>query len=135
MTVLIIIFGIVACVFNFFMDEVKHKYDRFFGKVLPDSWDKWFNPAISHANKYFSKNPFVRFLFTTVLVWTTDFWHFAKFVMLICLGLIVVLLENDSLTWWKYVLEILFLGLMWFMVWEGINGIVGAISDKLNKYD
>lgn len=133
MTVLLIILGITACVFNFLMDEVKHKYDRFFGKILPDLWDKWFNPSISYANKYFSKNPFVRFLFTTVLVWTTDFWHFAKFVMLICFGLIVVLLENNSLTWWKYALEILFLGLMWFMVWEGVNGIVGAISDKLKN--
>ena len=135
MTALIIILGIVACLSNFLMDEVKHKYDRFFGKILSDSWDKWFDPSISYANKYFSKNPFVRFLFTTVLVWTTDFWHFAKFVMLVCFGLIIVLLENDSLTWWKYAFEILFLGLMWFMVWEGINGIVGAISDKLKKDD
>jgi hypothetical protein len=55
--------------------------------------------------------------------------------MLVCFGLIIVLLENDSLTWWKYAFEILFLGLMWFMVWEGINGIVGAISDKLKKDD
>ena len=133
MTALIIILGIIACLSNFLMDEVKHKYDRFFGKILPDSCDGWFNPAISHANKYFSKNPFVRFLFTTVLVWTTDFWHFAKFIMLVCLGLIVVLLENDSLSWWKYTLEILFLGIMWFMVWEGVNGIVGAISDRLKK--
>ena len=133
MTVFIILLGITACIFNFLMDEVKHKYDRFFGKILPDSWDKWFDPSASYTNKYFSKNPFVRFLFMTVLVWVTDFWHFAKFISLTCFGLIVVLLENDSLTWWKYGLEVLFLGLMWFMVWEGVNGIVGAISDKLKK--
>jgi hypothetical protein len=133
MTVLLIILGITACLFNFLMDEVKHKYDRFFGKILPDSWDKWFNPEESWQNKYFSKYPFVRFLFSTVLVWTTDFWHFAKFVTLTCFGLIVVILENDTLSWWKYGLEVLFLGLMWFMIWEGVNGIVGAISDKLKR--
>lgn len=130
---ILIMLGIMACIANFLMDETKHKYDRFFGQVLPDSWDRWFNPAISHPNKYFSKYPFVRLIFTTVLVWTTDFWHFAKTVMLVCIGLIIVLIENDSLHWWQYGIEVLFLGLMWFMVWEGVNGIVGAISDKLKK--
>lgn len=130
MTITLIILGIVACVFNFLMDEVKHKYSRFFGKVVPDSWDKWFNPSISYANKYFSKNQFVRFLFTTVLVWTTDFWHFTKFVTLACFGFIVVLLENPALQFWQYGVEVFVLGVGWFIVWELTNGIVGAISDK-----
>ena len=133
MTVIIILLGITACLSNFFMDEARFHYDRFVGEVVPDRWDWWFNPAISHSNKYFSQNPVIRFLFTTLFVWITDFWHFTKFVMLVCFGLIIVLLENNTLSWWKYGLEVLFLGLMWFMVWEGINGIVGTISDKLKK--
>lgn len=131
MTALMITLGLIACLFNFLMDEVKHKYSRLFGKILPDSWDWWFNPAISHSNKYFSEYPFIRLIFSTVLVWTTDFWHFAKTVMLLCFWLIIVLVENASLQWWQYGVEVLFLGLMWFLIWEGVNGIVGAISDKL----
>lgn len=131
MTALIIILGIVACLSNFLMDEVKHKYDRFFGKILPDSWDGWFNPAKSWQNKWFAESAFLDVMFSTVLVWVTDFWHFAKTVMLVCIGFIIVILENSTLLWWQYALEVLALGLGWFMVWELINGIVGAISDKL----
>lgn len=131
MTALIIILGIIACLSNFLMDEVKHKYDRFFGKILPDSWDGWFNPAKSWQNKWFAESAFLDVMFSTVLVWVTDFWHFAKTVMLVCIGFIIVILENSTLLWWQYALEVLALGLGWFMVWELINGIVGAISDKL----
>ena len=131
MTALIIILGIVACLSNFLMDEVKHKYDRFFGKILPDSWDGWFNPAKSWQNKWFAESAFLDVMFSTVLVWVTDFWHFAKTVMLVCIGFIIVILENSTLLWWQYALEVLALGLGWFLVWELINGIVGAISDKL----
>lgn len=131
MTALIIILGIIACLSNFLMDEVKHKYDRFFGKILPDSWDGWFNPAKSWQNKWFAESAFLDVMFSTVLVWVTDFWHFAKTVMLVCIGFIIVILENSTLLWWQYALEVLALGLGWFLVWELINGIVGAISDKL----
>jgi len=133
MTALILILGVTACIANFCMDEVKHKYERFFGKIIPDKWDIWFNPAMSYNNKYFSENPFVRFLFMTVLVWLTDFWHFAKTIMLVCIGFIIVLLENDSLVWWQYGLEVIVLGIGWFFVWEIINGIIGAISDRLKN--
>lgn len=135
MTALIIILGIVACLSNFLMDEVKHKYDRFFGKILPDSWDGWFNPAKSWQNKWFAESAFLDVMFSTVLVWVTDFWHFAKTVMLVCIGFIIVILENSTLLWWQYALEVLALGLGWFLVWELTNGIVGAISDKLNRND
>ena len=135
MTALIIILGIIACLSNFLMDEVKHKYDRFFGKILPDSWDGWFNPAKSWQNKWFAESAFLDVMFSTVLVWVTDFWHFAKTVMLVCIGFIIVILENSTLLWWQYALEVLALGLGWFLVWELTNGIVGAISDKLNRND
>lgn len=131
MTALIIILGIMACVCNFLMDEVKCKYGRFFGKILPDKWDWWFNPALSHPNKYFSKYPFVRLIFSTILVWTTDFWHFAKTVMLVCVGLIIALIENSTLLWWQYGLEVIALGLGWLLVWELVNGVIGAVSDNL----
>lgn len=130
MTVIIIILAAVACIANFFMDEARHHYARFIGHVVPDSWDWWFNPAISHSNKYFSPNPVIRFVFMTLLVWTTDFWHFTKFVTLACFGFIVVLLENPALQFWQYGVEVLVLGVGWFIVWELTNGIVGAISDK-----
>ena len=134
-TTLLIILGITACVFNFLMDEVRHKYSRFFGKILPDSLDKWFNPAVSWQNKWFAKSDFLDILFSTLLVWMTDFWHFAKMVMLVCIGLIIVILENGSLRWWQYAIEVLALGIIWFFVWEFINGIVGLISDKLKGND
>ena len=128
--ILIIILGITACVANFFMDEVSHKYERFFGKIIPDKWDWWFNPAVSWTYKWWSDSWILDRLFSTVLVWTTDFWHFAKTIMLICFGLIIVLLENNSLRWWQYAIEVAFLGLCWFLVWELTNGIIGAVGDK-----
>ena len=110
MTALIIILGIIACLSNFLMDEVKHKYDRFFGKILPDSCDGWFNPAKSWQNKWFAESAFLDVMFSTVLVWVTDFWHFSKTVMLVCIGFIIVILENSTLLWWQYALEVLALG-------------------------
>ena len=133
MTLLIILLGIVACILNVLMDEVDHKYERFFGKIVPDKLDWWFNPAISHVNKWWANSWILDKLFSTVLVWTTDFWHFAKTIMLACIGLIIVLLENNSLCWWQYGIEVLVLSLGWFLVWEFINGIIGAMSDKLKN--
>lgn len=125
--------AIIACLFNFLMDEAYYHYDRFLGKIIPDKWDWWFDPSVSHTNKYFSQVPVIRFLFTTLLVWVTDFWHFAKFVSLMSIGFIIVILEDRGLNFWQHLIEVLVLGFAWFFLWEFFNGIINVLSNKLNK--
>ena len=50
-------------------------------------WGKWWNKNQSWENKYKFKP---RWLFTTVLVWITDFWHLAQMFFLNFMILAVV---------------------------------------------
>jgi len=133
MELLIIILGLVAVATNVIMDELDFHYDRFFKKLIPKKWDSWWNPSVSWRNKYIAKSRFLTFIFSTLLSFCTDAWHFFKALFLSSIALIVLLLENSALKWWQYGIELIAIGLCWGIVWELINGIIGAISDKLKN--
>ena len=131
MTLLIIILAITTCLADFLKDEVKHKYSRFFGKIIPPKMEWWFNPAISHLNKWKFDSKFLDLLFSTALVWVTDFWHFLKAIFITSIILMILLIENNSLLWWQYLIELLVVEFAWGVLWETFNGITGALSDKI----
>jgi hypothetical protein len=133
MVLLFIILGIVAVAANVVMDELHTHYERFFQKVIPKKWDSWWNPSVSWQNKYIAKSKILTFIFSTLLSFCTDAWHFFKMIFLTSAVLIGLLLENGGLKWWQYGVELLAIGLVWGIMWELINGIIGAISDKLKN--
>lgn len=133
MLILIIVLGIIAVVSNVIMDELDFHYDRIFGKLIPEQWQSWWNPSLSWHNKYIEGSKILTMIFSTILVWTTDAWHFFKTVFLSCIIFIVLLFENCHLIWWQYIIEFIVLRLVWGILFEATLGIFGAIGSKLNK--
>lgn len=133
MVCLFIILGIIVVIANVIMDELHTHYERFFQKIIPKKWDSWWNPSVSWQNKYIAKSRVLTFIFSTLLSFLTDAWHFFKTIFLTSAILIGLLLENDTLKWWQYGIELLAIGLVWGILWEGINGVISTISDKLKN--
>ena len=133
MILLYIIFAVLAVLCNVIMDEIHTHYSRFFAKIIPANWQGWWDPGRSWKNKYISNSKILTFIFSTTMVWLTDAWHFFKTGFLICIVLIILLLENDALKVWQYIIELAAVGLIWFALWELFNGIIGVLSDKLNN--
>ena len=133
MIILYIILAVLAVLCNVIMDEIHTHYSRFFAGIIPANWQGWWDPGRSWKNKYISNSKILTFIFSTTLVWLTDAWHFFKTGFLICLFLIILLIENGDLKWWQYGCELLFLGILWGMGWELINGIIGELSNRLMK--
>jgi len=74
---MIALFIILAAIANAAMDKINFHFKK---SIFPDT--NWVNPEKSWVNKYKYKHPVFRFLFSTVLVFTTDFWHMCKFIWL-----------------------------------------------------
>lgn len=115
---------ILAILANVTMDEIDHHWYRWFGQVFKnENLTHWMNPRLSWTNKHF-KNQFLTFIFSTLLVWITDFWHFLKFVFLNCIfGIIIIL------TGWDWKLIIIF-NLGWGTLFIFFIGFYGLLSDK-----
>ena len=105
------------------MDKIRTRYDiTIWSRLSNGSKDWWFNPSVSWYNKYWymiKKYPNVvkillHFIFTTVLVWITDFWHFLKFIKLnlIFIWVIILTFGNFSL------ILLLVFWLFWGLVFE-----------------
>ena len=129
---LIGILGGVAILSNSLMDEIRFRWSRCFGQFIkPDSKaEKWFNPAIGWKNKHRFKSKFLKVLFSTALVWTTDFWHFLKAIFLNSLFAAGVLLENSNVKIGEMLLILLGLNIIWGILFESFTGVYGAIGDK-----
>jgi hypothetical protein len=92
---------IIAGIFNACMDVLRFKFNA----SIFSSWknQQWINPAISSQNKWkyidgvWSGEKF--WGSSTVLVWTTDFWHFCKFLMLICI-MFALVFYHPLINWW-----------------------------------
>ena len=83
-----IILMIIAGVFNATMDVLKVRYKT----SIFSKWknQQWINPELSWTNKWKSKSKMGDKIMSTVLVWTTDMWHFSKMLMLVCISLSIV---------------------------------------------
>ena len=132
-SLLVIALAIISVAANFVMDELRTHYERFFQKIISVKRQDWWNPSLSWDNKYIKRSKVLTFIFSTFLSFLTDAWHFFKAIFLTGIALIILLLENDSLKWWQYLIELGVIGLLWGFIWESINGVVGAISNKLKN--
>ena len=124
--------AIFAVLCNVTMDEIQFHWERLFGHWFPAGKDQWWNPAISWKNKY-KESYFWTVIFSTILVFTTDFWHLLKFLFLNSIFLIIALMSDPGIEWWKYVLVLIFLNVCWGILFELFNIIYGWFSEKYNK--
>jgi hypothetical protein len=127
--------GIIAVVANATSDEIRFHWDRLFGHWFkPGSKsEQWFNPSKSWTNKYLGKNRVIDFLFSTALVWTTDFWHLLKAITINSVFGIVLITANLEWDVWSYLVTLVGLNIMWGIFFETTMGIYGAASDKYMK--
>ena len=90
-----------AGICNAIMDVLKTK----FNKSIFRNWknQQWVNPELSHLNKWKYVDGFWAgekfFGSSTFLVWLTDFWHLAKFLMLLLVSFAIVL-YSPIIVWW-----------------------------------
>jgi hypothetical protein len=120
----------VIAVFSFATrEEVRYHWDRLFAHWFPtgSAPEQWFNPAISWQNKYF-ENDLLTFIFSTLLVWTTDFSHSLMFIFLNSIFMIFLLITEKGKKWWQYLIMLAVLNLAWGFVFELTMGIFGALS-------
>jgi len=122
---MILLLAILFVVCQALMVEIRSHWDRVFSHWFRIG--QWFNPTISWQNKYKYKPVW---LFSTALVWITDFWHFLQFISLNSIFLIVLLYENKTLVWWQYGIELLVLNICWGIIFESIMMVFSWISEK-----
>lgn len=127
MIALIIILGVLAVIANTFMNEVDHRWSRFFIYLAPPGSraEAYLNPRESWPRKK-NGNKVVQWILSVPLVMFTDFWHLMKFIFLNCIFAIIILLGGWD--WWI----IIFMNAGWGFVFElFFAGIFGVLSDKL----
>ena len=65
------------------MDKLRFHFNKsIFAKYKDNTW---VNPSLSWQNKWKYKSKFMDLVFSTVLVWTTDAWHFFQHLFLMFL--------------------------------------------------
>jgi hypothetical protein len=91
----IIIFLLLGGMFKAMKDKVQFHWDHsIFKRLNGTKFEKWFNPKLSHKNKYewsefLSKTTFIpykvwEFLLKYLFVGLTDFWHFVQNFEYLC---------------------------------------------------
>ena len=111
------------------MDEIRYHWSRIFGYWFPaeKKITRWFNPGLSWRNKYWSGNKYITWIFSSPLVFLTDFWHFLKFTMLNSIyGIIILLIEVDIRWWWL----LIGFNFAWGVVYEFTYGVYGVLRDR-----
>jgi len=88
---------ILAGIFNACMDTLKTHYST----SIFSKWKNqdWVNPSLSWTNKWKPKSKIGDLIMSTVLVWTTDFWHLCKHIML-TLIMAAIVFYSPMINWW-----------------------------------
>ena len=123
---------IIIC--NATQDEIRFHWDRLFAHWFStgSKLEKWFNPSISWKNKYYNSK-WLTFLFSTILVWTSDFWHLLKFIVINSIIIAFFLLLGGSQFISDWIIVIVGSNIIWGIIFETVLGIYGALSDKYIK--
>lgn len=132
LTTIFLVILIIIC--NATQDEIRFHWDRLFGHWFPtgNKLEKWFNPSISWKNKYYNSK-WLTFLFSTILVWTSDFWHLLKFIVINSIIIAFFLLLGGSQFISDWIIVIVGSNIIWGIIFETVLGIYGALSDKYIK--
>jgi len=128
---IVILLGVLICFCNCTQDEIRFHWSRTFGKHIKEDsfWYDWMNPSVSWANKYWSENPVLRFLFSTALVWMTDLWHLLKAIIINAVFVAVLILIDEPFVWWRWLIILAVLNFLWGILFELFIGIYGALGD------
>ena len=100
MTLLVIIFWMLAAICNALMDISAHKFESsIFSHKDPFIWDA----KVSWKNKYNNRDPELgrrRWFYGLIVLHPafTDAWHFAKSLMIVCICAVVALLDYEVIT-------------------------------------
>lgn len=124
-----ILIGVLGVIAWSFMDEVDHRWSRWFKYIAPpgSKAEAYLNPRVSWPRKK-NKNRFIEFILETLLVMFTDFWHLMKFVVLSCIFAVVILIGGYK---WEI---IIFMHLSYGFVFEiFFRGVFGELGTRL-KY-
>jgi hypothetical protein len=92
-----LILFILAGIMNACMDVLDYRWDTSIFRFWP--WQKWVNPSLSWGNKWRFDSKILDFLFSTALVWLTDFWHCCKMLMYVSMILGAVF-YHPLINWW-----------------------------------
>lgn len=107
---LLIILITLAAILNAIMDMTGVKYNQTIFSLVPE-WAKFCDGSISWVNKWKNGDHLQGEKFfgsSTFLVWTTDLWHLAKTIMLLCFALAITTYEPifgpliDTVLIWIY---------------------------------
>ena len=130
MNILIPILALIIIIANVTSDEIRFHWSRLFVFWIPkgSKYEKWFNPSLSWTNKR-KKTKFWTFIFSTILVMFTDFWHMLKFII-ISSGVSIALLLWGVTGIGEFIMWLLTAYLVWGILYEGMKGVYGALSDK-----
>ena len=85
---------------------------------------RWVDPAVSWLNKYKGndpKNGEKFFLSTTILVFTTDLWHFAQFIFLRTFFAVPIIYSfcHPIVSWWAdYLIMSVFFGISFELTYK-----------------
>lgn len=127
-TIILVIIIIIA---NVTQDEIRFHWSRLFGHWFKDGskLEQWFNPNKSWTNKYISSSRFLTFIFSTVLVWTTDFWHLLKGIIInSIIGIYCIVTGINDI-----VSTFLIINILWGIGYELFLGVYGVLSDRYIK--
>ncbi len=130
----IIPLSILAIMASNTLDEIRYHWKRVFAHWFKDKpkLEKWFNPAISWNNKYWSDNKYIQWIFMSPLVFITDFWHFLKFVMLNCFyGILSLMMIEFGIFHMKWYWLILGMNVAWGIIYEFSYGVYGLLGDRI----
>jgi hypothetical protein len=99
----------LAGIFNACMDVIRTRYDTSIFRFWKNQ--KWVDPALSWTNKWKPDSKLGDLIMSTVLVWVTDLWHFAKMLMILCFVFAIVF-YMPFMSWWidAFMLYIAFTG-------------------------
>lgn len=88
---IVILFIFIASLCDAIMDRVKNTFNTSIFYKYKDNL--WINPSLAWKNKWKNGNPNEGERFfgsSTFLVWTTDLWHFIKFLFLSCIMISII---------------------------------------------
>lgn len=119
--IIIIILIIISSISKSIMDKLQFHYDSSIFKKMKNQ--KWWNPSISHLNKYKNEKPENGRKFlgsTTFLVFLTDAWHFFQEIFLNSLIIAILIAINTGILfhWWYWIVGFLILKLLFGTIFE-----------------
>jgi hypothetical protein len=101
------------------LDKIRWNYQStIFARIGSGFLQKWLNPALSQKNKWSFKSNVLKFVFSTMLVWTTDLWHLLKTILLFVIFYFLWKLEPESEWQWQVLIMFFVYGVSFEIIYS-----------------